>query len=254
MLVLRIGCVPFINALPLIEGLANEMVFDDPAILTRKMLHEELDIALLPVVDLLRYPRFEPFTQLVISSLGEIKSIRLVSNVPILEVRSYRRDYQSRSSNSLVNILFQNYWKIPTIETADSADATLYIGDRALLTPRGSYDYDLGKIWSDWTGLPFVYATSLKRAGINVEDWEEKLNAAYQRGKAILPSIARVAGSRLGIGADLALDYFSRCVAYEATPQCDAGIQRFYQEVSTIETLPVSNGQWFFAAEANVHR
>lgn len=243
---LRIGCVPFVNALPLIQGLEKEMCFDDPATLTRKMLREELDIALLPTVDLLRYPQFEPFTHFVISSAGRVRSIRLLSAVPIADVRTYRRDPQSRSSNALLNILCQNHWKILVSESLDAADASLLIGDKALLAPPGRHDYDLGKVWTDWTGLPFVYATWVKRAGLDTQAWEQKLNLAYENGQKNMTQIVTEACRRIAISPQAAWEYFNNCMRYQANAQSEMGLRRFYHELATLEDLPAYRPEFFW--------
>ena len=244
---LRVGCVSFINALPLIEGITDELIFDDPATLTRKIVNEELDIALLPVVDIFRYPQLKPFTSLMIGSNGPVQSIRLVSGKPITEIKTYRRDFQSRSSNTLNEIILRQFFKLDVREVDDEiADATLYIGDRALLVPKAAYDYDLGDLWTQWTKLPFIFATWVKRDGIDICGWDEKLLCAYQRGKSKIPALAEIAAQRIGISHAAALDYFSNAIKYEVGSDHEHGLRRFHAEISLIETLsPLSQSTLF---------
>lgn len=213
------------------------MVFDDPATLTRKILHDELDMALLPVVDMLRYPQLSAFTSLMIGSWGKVKSIRLVSRVPIEQVRSYRRDFQSRSSNALVRLILKQYVPAEVREVSEAADAALYIGDRALTTPTAKFDYDLGELWTAWTGLPFIFATWVKRDGVDTQGWEEKLQRAYLSGKAEIGPLSKLAAQRINISEAAALDYLSNAIQYQVTPTHEAGLRRFHAELSLLEPL-----------------
>ena len=50
----RLGCVPYLNARPLIHGL--DAVLEVPSVLSRRFLAGDFDAALLPVYETLRLP------------------------------------------------------------------------------------------------------------------------------------------------------------------------------------------------------
>ncbi|NCO40592.1 MAG: hypothetical protein GW892_17995, partial [Armatimonadetes bacterium] len=55
---LRIGCVPYLNVLPLIRGLETradvELVHRVPSELSRLLAAEEIDVGIVPIVEYLR--------------------------------------------------------------------------------------------------------------------------------------------------------------------------------------------------------
>ncbi len=72
-----------------------------------------------------------------------------------------------------------------------TADAVLVIGDRAMRVPHESFHdvVDLGEAWHALTGLPFVFALWVARAGVDLGDLPDALAAeprrwAGQRGRA----------------------------------------------------------------------
>lgn len=97
----------------------------------------------------------------------EVRSVKLFSQVPIEELsgRKVRLTSQSKTSVTLLRILLeQRYGLSPEytggLAAEDGDDACLLIGDLALEENerhRFAYDYDLGSLWQDWHGLPFVF-------------------------------------------------------------------------------------------------
>jgi chorismate dehydratase len=73
------------------------------------------------------------------------------------------------------------------------ADAVLLIGDRAMRAalPGYPYSYDLGAEWTDWTGLPFVYAFWAGRPGALTPADVAALQRARDEGMAQPDQIAR---------------------------------------------------------------
>ncbi len=97
----------------------------------------------------------------------EVRSVKLFSQVPIEELsgRKVRLTSQSKTSVTLLRILLeQRYGLSPEyidgLAAEDGDDACLLIGDLALEEnerSRFAYKYDLGSLWQDWHGLPFVF-------------------------------------------------------------------------------------------------
>ena len=90
-----------------------------------------------------------------------------------------RLDEGSRTSAALAQILLRKRYGVtpdvrplPIDARAEdvTTDAVLLIGDRAMRAclPGFRYAYDLGQEWSDWTGLPFVYAVWAVRGGVDL--------------------------------------------------------------------------------------
>ena len=51
---LRIGCVPYLNARPLVRGIEEHVTFEVPALLADRFAGGDYDVALLPVFEAFR--------------------------------------------------------------------------------------------------------------------------------------------------------------------------------------------------------
>jgi predicted solute-binding protein len=93
---------------------------------------------------------------------GDVTSVLLQCRRPLSQVRVVELDPESRTSNTLVQVLMRDHFRIShSIRyslCADAADAHVCIGDRALCATRAAETYDLAGEWKKMTGLPFVFA------------------------------------------------------------------------------------------------
>lgn len=180
----RIGAVSYLNTRPLVfgfeQGVASDRVelsHDVPSVLADRLAGGEIDVALLPSIEVARIGGLAIVPGLAITAQGPVKSVLLVSRKPIGEIRSVALDPESRTSNALTRILFAAHWKVqpafvPGPRDLDLAlsehDAAVRIGDKALFdpVPEGCTAHDLGAAWHEATGLPFVYAVWAARPGV----------------------------------------------------------------------------------------
>jgi predicted solute-binding protein len=205
---IRIGAVSYLNTRPLVWGLERpvegapiELTFATPAELAEAMAGGRLDMALLPVIELARLPHLEVVPGLGIVTHGASRSVLLVSKRPVESVETVALDPESRTSNALVRVLFAEVWeRRPSFETGPtdldralgSFDAAVRIGDKALFEPGppGTHIYDLGQVWTDRTGLPFVYAAWFARPGVVDPPLYRRLHASRREGARSIREIA----------------------------------------------------------------
>jgi chorismate dehydratase len=165
------------------------------------MERRELDVALLPVIELVRIPDLEILPGLAIGSRGPCRSVLLVSRGPLAAVRHVALDPESRTSNALTRILFHEVWKgEPEFHPGprdlhaalETADAAVRIGDKALFEPLpdGTVAHDLGQAWTDATGLPFVFAVWAARPGAVDRRLYRAFHASRRYGTEALDAIA----------------------------------------------------------------
>ena len=206
---IRIGAVSYLNTKPLVHGLERglgaerlELSHDVPSRLTERMLADELDIALLPVVSLAALPGLELVPGLGITTFGPSLSVLLLAGRPIDRVRSVALDRESNTSNALTRVLFSEAWKgeprfepgpPEATEALESFDAVVRIGDKALFEQPadGVTVHDLGEVWTRHTGLPFVFAAWAARPGVVDRELYGMLHASRRSGRAALDEIAR---------------------------------------------------------------
>ncbi|MDO8643492.1 MAG: MqnA/MqnD/SBP family protein, partial [bacterium] len=160
---MKVGAVPYLNALPLCRYLPFPVRFETPAVLNQLMLQGELDVALLPSFAYLKNPSYIPlFEGGIIGSNGPVESVMLFvrKETGLESVRSVSLTSDSVTSVALLQILYRFKWKLPfpTLKY-EQADAFLKIGDAALFHDDPAFRaIDLGEEWTSWTGLPFIYA------------------------------------------------------------------------------------------------
>jgi chorismate dehydratase len=169
---LRIGCVKYLNSLPLIRGWAGDVDFDHPSALCNKLAKGELDIALASSFEFLRNPVYQVVDDVSISSAGPVYSVVVAHSGDISEIREIELDPASETSAKLLRCLLTELSFAPVLSRTSTSlitahRARLFIGDQALRFRQrhaGEFHFwDLGEQWNKLVGLPFVYALWLIR-------------------------------------------------------------------------------------------
>ena len=227
---LQIGAVSYLNSRPLIEGLEEllpsaNLVLDYPSRLADSLSAGRLDVALIPSVEYFRRPGYEVVSDACVAARGEVLSVKLYCRVHPGNIRRLALDEGSRTSAALTKvILADRYGVIPQTEplkmestTLDSsADAVLLIGDRAMHDPAESFVevMDLGQVWYDWTGLPFVFAMWVARQEASTDGIDEVLSHARDLGLERIAGIAAEEAPRLGLTQAVAHNYLTKNLHY----------------------------------------
>ena len=195
MSVVRVGCVEYLNARPLVHGLDQRsdlfsLRFDVPARCASWLHEREVDLALLPTIEYLRRPDYRIVPDLAVTSNGPVASVAIFTKRPTTAIRSIAIDSSSRTAVALLRILCAQWFDIePTFVTMrpdlpamlKRCDAALLIGDVALFTEHETTDLDkvdLGEEWTAMTSLPFVWAFWVGRPGAVEPAHVEALRAA----------------------------------------------------------------------------
>jgi chorismate dehydratase len=241
---IRIGAVTYLNARPLWYCLADlapdaRIVIDLPSRLAAGLAAGELDAAILPSVEHFRQPGTRIVSDACVACDGPVRSVKLYGRVPVRQIRTLALDEGSRTSAALARVLLKERFGLePELEPlpigasmADtSADAVLLIGDRGLLPPEGRFEFvwDLGEQWSQWTGLPFVFAAWIARPDIDLDRLDRWLTSARDQGTQRLEEIARVDAPALGLPEAECLSYLRDHLAFRLGSQERAGLEAFY--------------------------
>ena len=241
---IRVGIVNYLNTLPLLYGLEHSgvmkeifLIKDYPSRIAAGLLTDKIDIGLVPVGVLPQLGEYNIVSEYGIACDGPVASVCLFSQVPLEEVSEVLLDYQSRTSLLLVQLLFQKYWQknVQFIDTREDFEdgiqgkcAGLLIGDRCLrFRTKARYMYDLGAVWKQYTGLPFVFAVWAAKHPLPSYFLKE-FNEANGSGVASLPDV--IAQNHCDY-YDLEI-YFRQNIRYHLDGQMLTGMQRFLQEIS----------------------
>jgi len=242
---LRVSAVNYLNTWPLIWGFQHgpqrglfDFRFDLPAQCADALGLGEADIGLVPSAELDRL-RLDFFPDVGIACEGPVRSILLISTVPVESIRALAVDSGSRTSVALARIILgESYHCFPEIfahePTLDRmlarADAALVIGDPALrLEPAelGLTTLDLGEEWVRWTGLPMVFAVwagSPEKLSGPVRD---AFVRSWRWGRDHIEEIIRRAADERGFPEPLARGYLTRHIRYKLGPEHLEGLAKF---------------------------
>lgn len=239
---LRLGTVPYLNARPLVAGLAAEpgvtLSESVPSELAPKLRAGGLDAALVSAVELFRDPPLSWVPGPAVVSRGPVQSILLFLRGPAREVRTLALDRSSLSAAALTQVCLAEFLgsKPEVIRSAApdaplesiDADAVLRIGDPALRTDAGEWQVlDVGQVWTDATGLPFVYALWLVRPDAPGARVAQVVRRAAREGQRRLDDIAQRYGADAGLSLDAARRYLTDVVAWELGPEELEGLATF---------------------------
>jgi chorismate dehydratase len=240
---IRVGAVNYLNTKPLIERLTDfapavELSLALPSRLADQLAAGEIDVGLIPVIEYFRGANYSFVPGIAIASRGPVLSVTLFSRVPWAEIRSVALDEGSRTSAALTQILLRKRYGVrPAVEPlligapAETAptDAVLLIGDRAMRAclPGHPFAYDLGQEWTDWTGLPLVYAVWAVRGGVELGEAEAAFHQAKEYGLSRAGVIAQREAAALGLDPGYCRRYLTNIIRYDLGPRELAGMARF---------------------------
>jgi len=215
---LTVGHIAYANCEPFFHFLRtsgfNGTVLDGvPAQLNRFLAAGELDLSPSSSFEYLRnWREYQLLPGMSISSDGPVKSVLLFSPYPIESLRGEEifLTGESASSVHLLQVLLREYFSFDEVLCRVPEEAletyirqgrpALLIGDRALKTsgevPR-EHIYDLGELWCQYSGLPFVFALwiirrdSVERCGQEVSVFYNQLRNSLALAFEDLSSVAR---------------------------------------------------------------
>src|SRR3974390_3692672 len=145
----RVGSVAYLNRVPLTRGLEDQIVFATPAELAAMLSRDELDAALVSVVEVLFNDRYDILDGIAIASLGEVKSVILAHRKPLDEVTEVFCDTASLTSVQLLRVLLAERGLKPEFkplagyDLAALPDFAMLIGDPALDFALGQHDHEI---------------------------------------------------------------------------------------------------------------
>lgn len=177
---ISISAVSYLNTLPFVYGIKNsgmlknyELMLDVPSLCAKRFESGEADIALVPAGALQHLKNYRLIPDFCIGSTGNVKTVLLLSQLPLGQIRKIYLDQHSLTSVKLIKILADKYWKIypewlDPDEQAQSnminLESIVAIGNKAFLMEKNfTYVYDLSNEWNKFTGLPFVFACWIMR-------------------------------------------------------------------------------------------
>ncbi len=265
----RLGAVSYLNARPLVYGLERQprfdLRYDIPSECARLLHAREIDVGLIPSIEYLRGPSAYAFVPgPAVTSRGPVASVAIYTRVEPRDIRSIAMDTSSRTSVALAAVLLRRRFgvvpeAVPMAADLPAmlarADAALIIGDNALfLDPQSASRHqpstiakiDLGELWTDTTGLPFVYAVWAGWTDALSPEDVGLLQRARDEGVAGADEVARAYYPGDPARQAVAKRYLRDNIRYVLGPEELEGLRRFYQYATEMRLASFDGTLRFF--------
>jgi chorismate dehydratase len=248
---MRIAAIRYINTLPLIFGLQNRqdhtLIFDTPSACFRKLIANEVDVALIPVWGTQMHPEVRAIPNLGIAANTQTESVFVYSKKPLNKIQTVAVDPASLTSINLLKIIlhvqYQNQPHFVTSNASEiqdrlkSCDAALVIGDAAITTNLPEFDrWDLAAEWHAMTKLSFIFAVwaSLRRlTSAEMEVFRE----SYMDAQASPEMVINQAFELLRVDREFVKRYYNLDLHYQLTPNDYQGLSRYLALAADLKFL-----------------
>ncbi len=250
---LKLGHITYSNCFPPHAGIITgnvpfpfEMVEGIPSELNRLLFKGNVDVSPSSSIEYALNPgRYLLLPDMSITSKNRVMSILVESRVPLedLDSRVVALTNASATSVVLLRILLELqrgikpryiHYTQGAEDPASNVEAILTIGDLALTkSADGAFPhrYDLGELWHQYTGLPFVFALWHVNVGKNAENELAELyailKASKEYGIAHVEELALSQEKRFGVPAQVLREYW-KSFSYDLGEQEQQGLLSFY--------------------------
>jgi chorismate dehydratase len=276
----KISIVKYLNAVPLAWGILEgpqkqsfDPVLSTPAECADQLSRGAVDIGLIPSIEFQRIKGTRIVPGPAVAALYYVRSVILVSVVPLWKVKTVACDSGSRTSVALTKIIFSEFYHThPDLRPSEpnlggmlaQNDAALLIGDNALrfmeqndlpnadsqrsILRQGSEPlevFDLAERWRFLTGLPFVFAFWAVRDAFKDTAVVDTLKASRDYGVANIPAIAEKYSEHLQIKKTFVQDYLEKNVHYYMDQSCVEALQLFYEKAAKVGAIKSVRGLQF---------
>ncbi len=263
---LKLGHIVYSNCFPVHAGIVTQkipfpfkIVEGIPTELNRLLFDGSVDVSPSSSIEYAMNPgRYLLLPNLSITSKNRAMSIILESCVPLSELdkKTVALTTASATSVVLLRILLElhhdvspNYllYEQGAEDPSNRADAVLTIGDLALKRAAATgfpHVYDLGSLWHELTGLPFVFALWQVNHKKNMDKELEALYNILSRSKAYglahLRELADAHAGKFGVPAQSLFDYWTS-FSYDFGDAEQKGLLTYYgyaAELGAINAAP----------------
>ena len=205
------------------------MVPDVPSALNHKIITDQIEISPISAAFYaMNHEKLLLLPDLSISCHGNVLSVICASNYELddLNQKTVMFSQESASAASFLKMIFSQRQVYPDFKVGpvgdinlipSGVDAVMVIGDKALTQPwqeRYVHCFDLGGIWYEMTGLPFVFAVWVVRESFakkypeQVGEVLDLLCASKKQGYAHIEEVIAAGTQKLNLSSSLVKRYY----------------------------------------------
>lgn len=253
----RVCAVSYLNTVPLVWGIEHgvqsgifDMSYALPSECADRLASGDADIGIVPVIEMARQ-KLDYFRSTGIACRGAVRSILLVSKVPLREITTVATDTGSRTSVMLSRIILaEKYGVQPKLISRRAelapmlgeADAALVIGDPALHLDPATLPFetlDLGLEWIQMTGLPMVFAVWSGKKDVMLPRYERAFLDSCRYGLAHMDAIVQEQSPLRGITETMAREYLTRHIVFELNARDHEGLDLYLKQALALDRVIV---------------
>jgi chorismate dehydratase len=273
---LKISAISYLNTAPLMWDFEHgevraeraaqyEISYTIPSACAEALRAGTADIGIIPAAAYATVPDLVIISDVAIAARQAVRSILLVSKIPLADwpsrLRTVALDTSSMTSVALAKVLFAKWLggardykaMAPDLDTMlATCDAALLIGDPALQIDHTRYvTLDLAEVWQSRTGKFFVFAFwAIRKQALDGRDSAAIADAFKQsRDHGLshknLEAIAQEWAPRLGLTVEAVRAYLTQNIHYYLDPPCLEGLALYYRLGAEIGALPPAPGLHF---------
>lgn len=277
---LRISIVQYLNTAPLVWGFTNgplegkyDLSFTVPSQCAEDLRLGRADVAIIPAIEYQRIPGLVILPDMAIAAKNQVRSLLIVANKPIEQVRTFALDRSSRSTQALTRILCAEKWNItpeffeavPDLPEMLQADAALLIGDPALrvavgiekdswpgaqgqtICPAATLGitnseylsvYDVVGEWRARTGLPAVLAVWAARREVATPEVTADFITSRDFGLAHIGEISHEAAQDLELPQRTLESYLRSNIDFSLDAENCRGLELYFNCAAKLGLIP----------------
>lgn len=273
---ISLGKISYINASPVYYGLDNgllpdwlTMVSDVPSALNRQIMTGEIEISPISAAFYaMNHDKLLLLPDLSISCHGNVLSVICASNYALddLHQKTVMFSQESASAASFLRMIFSQRKVYPDFRVGPvgdirkippGVDAVMVIGDSALTQPWQelyAHCFDLGGIWYEMTGLPFVFAVWVVRESFarrhpeEVEKVLALLHASKKQGYAHIDEVIVAGTQKLNLSYSTIKKYYDLLIC-DLDPLKVRAMELFFESLHERKILDAPVKVRFFNPE-----
>jgi chorismate dehydratase len=242
----RLAASSYLNSAPLIWSFlygphrgSVDFVEAVPARCAQLLAEASVEGALVPVIEYQRIAGGLLVPDVCVGSRKEVLSVVLVSkNKRLEEIRSIALDESSRTSATLVRIIFREFlecepeWttRAPNLEEMlGKNDAALIIGDPGMgFRRQGLNVWDMASLWREHTGLGFVFAMWMVRDEAVERARAADFAGARDEGVSHIEEIVRSYQDKIPISVAELRNYLTENIVFSVDESMEKGLRLYF--------------------------
>jgi chorismate dehydratase len=243
----RLAASSYLNSAPLIWSFLRgskrghvDFVEAVPARCAQLLAEAEVAAALVPVIEYQRIAGGALIPDVCVGSQKEVLSVVVVAKDTELEqVRSVALDESSRTSATLIKIIFREFldhepeWttRSPNLEEMlEKNDAALIIGDPGMTFPRaGLKVWDMAGLWRKHTGLGFVFAMWMVRDEAVERARMVDFPGARDEGVAHIKEIVAECQNKIPLPVNELRKYLTENIVFRVDNSMERGLRLYFE-------------------------